>query len=169
MEEYMIEMRLTWAEIGAASLLCQLKGLTQVRRRYEGSYEDKAVEGKAIEYYERKSAIAEYASCLHYNKCPTLFRTDLPEGLPDMRPDVNVRWAEKRWHRLRVDKKDKPDMKYLLVTGVEPTFYIMGWLYGHEAKQEKYWETPPKVKKAAYFVPVSDLRPPNTLFEGEDG
>lgn len=38
-------------------------------------------------------------------------------------------------------KKDKPERKYILVTGDTPTLQIRGWAYGREFMSDEWWET----------------------------
>jgi hypothetical protein len=45
---------------------------------------------------------------------------------------------------------------FLIVPLAAPRFRVQGWLYGREAKQERYWQAPNG--RWAYFVPVADLR-----------
>jgi hypothetical protein len=45
-----------------------------------------------------------------------------------------------------------------LVVGRIPTFRIVGWIPGKDAKQEKYWRTDIANREPAWFVPQANLR-----------
>tara|TARA_R110000764_G_scaffold94275_1_gene178036 strand:- start:43 stop:558 length:516 start_codon:yes stop_codon:yes gene_type:complete len=61
---------------------------------------------------------------------------------------------------LIVNKKDHDSHKFMLITGNNTVGFdwtVRGWLYGHEAKKDKYW-VDKQTGRFAYFVPQSDLR-----------
>lgn len=47
---------------------------------------------------------------------------------------------------------------WVLVVGVFPNYSVRGWLWGYEARQDKYLRAPAD-REPAYFVPQPDLRP----------
>ena len=51
--------------------------------------------------------------------------------------------------------EDKP---WVLVVGEFPTFHVIGWCFGREAKREE-WLRSPNGRPPAYFVPQKSLRP----------
>lgn len=55
-------------------------------------------------------------------------------------------------------KKDLEDRRYVLVINQFPIFKLVGWSYGKEIKQEKYWKDKSGVGRWAYWMPQSDLR-----------
>lgn len=77
---------------------------------------------------------------------------------PDIPPDIQVRSSIEEGYSLLVRKKDKDEERFVLVIGKMPTFDIVGWLYGHEAKMER-WLRNPDNKGPAYFVPQGYLNP----------
>lgn len=81
---------------------------------------------------------------------------------PDLQPNIQVRTRSKSDFGLIVRKKDNDDEIFVLVTGVSPTFVVHGWIYGKDAKQEKWIQTYGD-RPAAYFVPQSALHPIGTL------
>lgn len=85
----------------------------------------------------------------------------------DIPPDIEVRGSRRGDARLLVRKKDeargKLDRKFILgiVTNLRNDLtpvYLMGWAYGTDAVQKKYWANP-NGKEWAWFMPVSDLTP----------
>jgi len=74
-------------------------------------------------------------------------------------PDVGgfqVRHTQKLDGCLIVRPSDSDREMYLLIVGSSPVYFIVGWCYGHEAKQEQYVvgynDMPP-----AWFVPQEYL------------
>lgn len=71
--------------------------------------------------------------------------------------ELQVRTTPSHDNRLIVRPNDPDDHRYVLVTGLCPTYQIQGWLSGREAKQA-CWLQDPVGRPAAYFVPSSSLR-----------
>jgi hypothetical protein len=59
--------------------------------------------------------------------------------------------------------KDQDELPFVLVHPEAPKFHLMGWCYGHEGKQQKYWADKQRSDRPAFFVPQTDLRPIETL------
>jgi len=70
--------------------------------------------------------------------------------------DVEARSTKHENGRLIIHDADKDDLKYYLLTGEEGKYIVRGWMYGKDAKQEKYLDSPAG-RKPAYFVPQADL------------
>jgi hypothetical protein len=86
---------------------------------------------------------------------------------PDV-SSVQIRWSNNHSNKLifRPNKDNKYD-KFVLVTGLSPTYRIHGWMYGKDAMRED-WLFAPKgdngyERPAAYFVPASSLKTLSTL------
>ena len=77
---------------------------------------------------------------------------------------VNVRSSEFAACHLTVYPKDDDWRVYALVTRpakAGATFHFVGWMFGMEAKQEKYWAATGKEGRSpGFFVPQGDLRDP---------
>lgn len=86
--------------------------------------------------------------------------------LPDLACNIQVRHTIKRNGCLIVRNDDANNEKFVLVVGEAPEFFIVGWLYGGEAKDDKY-EYNPNNREPAYFVPQDKLHPISTI--NEDG
>ena len=75
-------------------------------------------------------------------------------------PDVgNIDVRSTHWEHgdLRIEPKDDNDRKFYLLTGLNGTYTMRGWMYAETAKQEKYLKTYDKEREMKYFVPQSDL------------
>jgi hypothetical protein len=76
-----------------------------------------------------------------------------------------VRATSKPDGPLIVRDRDSDAAAYVLVTGTPPCLEIRGWLYGREAKQDRY-RAAPAGRPPAYFVPPGELHPFETLDDG---
>lgn len=68
-----------------------------------------------------------------------------------------VRWASNA--QLKRRPKDEPNRKFVLVTGEIPTFYVRGWLWGHEFETLGRKMDPGNRGRPAWFVTPEQLRP----------
>jgi hypothetical protein len=71
---------------------------------------------------------------------------------------------------LMVYPRDRDEAAYVLVTGVAPILTLAGWIFGRDAKQERYWCTKRPasagggdMREPAYRVPQTELRDIDTL------
>ena len=67
-----------------------------------------------------------------------------------------VRTTSGHNNRLIVHDNDKDDARFYLVTGVNGTYTIRGWILGRDAKSKRFWSDPTG-NRPAYFVPQSEL------------
>ena len=83
-------------------------------------------------------------------------------GIPSSDPGPQFRTRSRDYYDLIVRPNDRDEDWFILVVGRRPSYHIVGWLYGKEAKQErwvkKYGGRPP-----AYFIPQANLRSPFEL------
>jgi hypothetical protein len=81
--------------------------------------------------------------------------------------DVNVKWdlagfidvkgVEEAHHKLTVQKDAPTKLAYLLVDSWRhPDYAIVGWMWGHEAKRDEWWEDP---QHGPAFYPPRDFPP----------
>lgn len=70
--------------------------------------------------------------------------------------NAQVRWTEHRNGHLIVYEEDSEDAVFVLVTGRSPTFAIIGWTYGADARNPEFWRD--DVKCASWWVPQNALR-----------
>lgn len=73
-----------------------------------------------------------------------------------------VRTRSKDWYELIVHPDDPDDRAFVLITGRNTRYRLVGWIWGHEAKQDEFWKDPAK-GRPAYFVPHNRLYPIDTL------
>jgi hypothetical protein len=71
---------------------------------------------------------------------------------------IEVRTRRQSWHQLILHPADKDHLPYVLVHADPPAFDLIGWAYGADGKQDKYWSDPAG-NRPAFFVPQADLRP----------
>lgn len=72
---------------------------------------------------------------------------DLDE--PDLWPHVEVRHSTRKNGGLIVRPKDKPDRLFVLVVGTLPTYRVIGWMQGENARrQEHRWQEVWKVPQS---------------------
>ena len=76
--------------------------------------------------------------------------------------DIEVRSTPNPNGKLAVRPADKDSRKFYLVVGLYPDIKIVGWIYGKEAKQDKYWrdkdEKNNKIEHPHWAVPQCDLK-----------
>jgi hypothetical protein len=62
--------------------------------------------------------------------------------------------------------KDNPNAIYVLVYSYDkPTYYIAGWLYGHEGQDQKWWNQQPDKSRPCFWIPPSELKDPEELYK----
>lgn len=84
-------------------------------------------------------------------------------NLPDLSTFIDVKGIAKPTHRAILQRNDRDDWAYLLVSShAHPSYLIMGWVYGHEAKRPEFWQDPAG-GRPAYFVNSQILRQPSEL------
>ena len=81
----------------------------------------------------------------------------------DIKPDIQVRHTEKDNGNLIVRPKDSNHEKYVLVTGKWGKYNIHGWIYGKDAKVDKFLFKGYNNMPDAWFVPQNKLNNINEL------
>lgn len=77
---------------------------------------------------------------------------------------LEIRSTERFDGRLILHPSDKDYSPYVLVTSdAHPTYRLVGWVYGREGKEDKYWRD--NVPRPCYMVPQSNLRTIDSLLE----
>jgi len=71
--------------------------------------------------------------------------------------NIDVRSTHWEFADLRIEPKDPDNRKFYLLTGLNGTYTIRGWIYAKDAKQDKYLKTYDKEREMKYFVPQTDL------------
>lgn len=74
----------------------------------------------------------------------------------------DVRTRSSHSYDLILHENDPDDRVFWLVTGVNGSYKVHGWILGKNGKQEKYWADPAK-NRPAFFIPSSELNDPMEL------
>jgi len=127
----------------------EAKGL---RGRNRGVWKgDKALEIHLL------GAAGEVAVASHLGMKHHLFKeTEAKRGSDDL-PGIDVKTRSKHSYDLIVQRNEKAEKKFVLVTIENQQTLIHGWCWGHEAMDEKYWADYAR-GRPAYFMPQSKLR-----------
>ncbi|HEU4975274.1 MAG TPA: hypothetical protein VFT50_09310 [Baekduia sp.] len=72
---------------------------------------------------------------------------------------LQVRHTRRPDGSLILHDRDHDHHVFVLVVGAMPAFTIPGWIHGANGKQPEFWRQPPRVPRAAFFVPQSALTP----------
>jgi hypothetical protein len=80
----------------------------------------------------------------------------------DVGANIQIRTRSKANYDLLIRSDDSDDEVFVLVTGTAPTFRVVGWILGRDAKQG-CWEQTHGNRPPAFFVPQSELRPISEL------
>jgi hypothetical protein len=86
-------------------------------------------------------------------------------GGPDFSDFIDVKNRMRQHHRLTITPECPSGYAYLLVCGEQhPRYRIVGWCWGHEAKQDCYWSDP-GTGRPAWWVTENDpiMKPPDEL------
>lgn len=82
-------------------------------------------------------------------------------ALADVGANIEVRSSPNPKAKMPIRKKDRDDAKYYFVVGSYPDTKIVGWKYGRDCKQERYWVATDKqgnpLDRPYWAVPQSDL------------
>lgn len=78
-------------------------------------------------------------------------------GVPDVPPDIEVKWSRKGDRLIALPRELKPGLKFVLATGW-PEIRLLGWCEAEEIK-EPY----PGHPRKARFARVSTLKPLETI------
>lgn len=133
-------------------------GLSGLMRMVENiKYNRKNTHGKKDEddwQCHIEGALSEAALAKHLN----LYwsgKGDL--GGPDI-GDIDVRSTPLPGGRLILHKEDPDDRVFYLLTGLNGTYEIRGWILARDGKKEEFWEDPTGRNRHAYFVPQGELK-----------
>jgi hypothetical protein len=140
---------LTWAEITYGAMIGAFRNVNALKRADRPRYGAAERGGDK----DLNGALGELALAKHLDVY----------WLPTMRPQAgDVGRHEARattWPNgcLIVHPEDRDDRPYYLVVNAPPTFRIVGWLLGADAKRNEWWDATKPTP--AYFVPQSELLP----------
>lgn len=149
-----MDIRLTWFEVHLASEIGCRRHLAALQAGLpdrHGAGRDNDGWTKHVEGAAGEMAVAK-ALNLYYDGSVNTFRDGADVGR------IQVRTRSEPHFELLVRDSDADADPFLLVTGRAPSFRIVGWMYGGDAKQEA-WRHAHGGREAAYFVPHVALEP----------
>lgn len=149
--------------IEVAATLRHNQNLLRMSSSEPGDHES-AIEGQEKDIV---GAYGEYVFGKLTNQFISFVVADMKSVKADAGTFQEVKSTPYRFGHLMVQKTDKDEKAYILVRHWEydktgAWWRVGGWLYGMEAKQEK-WYTHIGMRSAAYKVHASELRPIKTL------
>lgn len=99
------------------------------------------IEGLAAEMAVAKALRVYYS--------PVVGHLDTDEG--DVLPGVQVRSSKHPNAHLLIHESDHDDHRFILVTGACGDYYIAGWTWGRDGKQQRFWRE--YKGRSAFWVP----------------
>jgi hypothetical protein len=76
----------------------------------------------------------------------------------DIEPNIDVKSTKHESGRLLVTPDAEDDWKFVLVTGAMPTYKVIGWMWGRDAKREEWLTVLDPRRPACYAVPQDKLK-----------
>lgn len=105
-------------------------------------------------------SLAEAAVAKAYDRWWNPFYEEVSKIPADVGKRGQVRAQPRAGGPLIVRKRDKDDHAFMLVeVHLLPTFRIIGWIWGRDAKRDEWKVAAQGDKPEAWFVPQSGLRP----------
>jgi len=157
-----MNVKLTWWEMLTAYHVASQRRIMNMQKKLAGRYG--APEREGSEELDIIAARGEMAVAKGLN----LFWSGTVGnyGAVDVGGLVEVRTRSKDWHALILHPDDKDDTPYVLVDASKPpVFRLVGWMFGKEGKDKRFWSDPSKQNRPAFFINQKDLRPMGEIFE----
>lgn len=148
----MLQMRieLTSQEIQIASMVGIQRQVEDIEKR-KSSFRGETQTGAWQRHIE--GALAECAFAKYLN----VYWSKRPYPLPDVY-DSEVRSTPYLSGVMAIDPIDKDDRKYYLLTGINGSYTIRGWLYGKDCKRPEWWRKLRQDRPECFCVPQSALK-----------
>jgi hypothetical protein len=157
---------LTHAEVELAALI-GIKRFLSARKL--GRMHRYGAEGKLDFWLDIQGAIGEAAVAKHSNQywLPDDTEVDL-KAIPGDVGRRQVRCRPLGRDRLLLHPDDPDEAAFVLALGPAWTktgaeLELVGWVWGHEGKNPKFWGDPFKTRLPAFWVPLEELRPMRSL------
>jgi hypothetical protein len=151
---------LTWAEMMTAYHIASQRRIMNMRKKLPGRYG--APEQDGSEELDIISTRGEMAVAKGLNLYWSGSVGDY--GAVDVGGLVEVRTRTKDWHSLIVHPGDRDWSPYVLVDASQtPDLRLVGWVFGRDWKNERFWADPSKKNRPAYFIEQRELRPISEL------
>jgi hypothetical protein len=152
------EVVLTWDEIWWAASV----GIKRhIESKARGLRDNHGYDGTMNWQYDLDGACAELAVAkllgLRWDGTIDTFKKS------DVGGDIQIRHTVPKNNRLIIRPDDNPKHRYMLVTGTDPIYNVVGWIYGSEAMSHKEWLESPVNRPAAFFVGQQHLHNPTEL------
>ena len=149
------ERRLAMEEVMRRQRVNEARGL---RGRNGGAWQG----SKALDIH-LLGAAGEVAVASYLGLKEHLFKeAEAKRGSDDLPGGIDVKTRSKHGYDLIVQRHEKADKKFVLVTVENQQTLIHGWCYGHEASQKHFWADPAR-GRPAFFVPKNYLHSMETL------
>ena len=139
-----ISLTQTWAKLRIAAHIGMMRRAQALEDRANGKITGPDY-GSWIKDIESACAESVVAEWYDHNWDPSI-----GYDAGDVGP-YEVRWTDDHNNRLILHDRDKDYKPYILVTGLAPTYYMQGWLFGCEGKRQENVDDPVG-GRAAYFV-----------------
>ncbi len=146
----MKNVNLTIDEIQVASMVGIQRQLEDIAQNKNPTFNEKKELAwqRHIEGALSECALAKYLN-VYWNKQ----KWDLPDV-----GGVDVRCTHYHTGRLIIQNKDIDDRKYYLLTGLNGSYIIRGYIFARDGKQEKFLANPTGLEgRGGYFVPQEFL------------
>lgn len=154
----MIEVELSSDEIWQSLVVAASRKIASDRRRSSDKasrrdehYSETRTWDQEIESAAAELAVARWRNRYWWGACFRRKTAGSDAG------SAQVRWTQHDTGHLILYEEDAASNVYVFVVGRTPTMKIVGWIYGHEARQQRYWRST-GVKCPSWWVPQSDLR-----------
>ena len=147
--QQMIKIELSMAEIQIASMVGiqrQIEDIKNKKQSFKGESQASAWQ-RHIE-----GSLSECALAKHFN----VYWSKRPYPLPDVY-EYEVRSTPYMSGVMPIIPEDSDDRKYFLLTGINGSYIIRGWLYGKDCKRQEWWRELQPGRPPCFCVPQSAL------------
>jgi hypothetical protein len=149
------------SEVEIASYVGMRRRLGAMQRGLQELYGASRADAATQWYYNIVGACGEMAVAKATNNYWGASIVPQRKGEPDVGTDIQVRCLAGNDYDLIVRTDDLSHFRYFLCLGEPPTFKIAGWMWGGDAKQDKWFKDRGGRGKPCYWVPQSELVPPD--------
>lgn len=147
-------IELSPSEIQIALLVGGIRQTESMRRNRKDAHGYKSASASVLDIHV-EGAAAEMAYCkargVYWGAGVNTFKA------ADVGNKVQVRSTKLRNGCLIVREDDHDDHYYVLVVGQIPSFEVVGWILGRDAKRSE-WKRSPEGREEAFFVPQNQLK-----------
>lgn len=147
-----IAITLDWKEMILAAHAGVLRQVENVKKRQRPKY---GAGNQNDWQLHIEGCLGEYAAAKILGVFPTAFGK---YGESDLYGHLEVRTRSQPWHSLILHDDDPDDAIFILITGVNGTYTMEGWIVCKDGRKPEYWKDPAG-GRPAYFVPTEALNP----------